>query len=98
MIHTLHDKEDLIYAYVVFDTVDIFGKWKNNGDFIFIKDMWVHPEYRKKETVLSLYEHIYSHPQTGNAKQVYWERGKHNQRVAGPYDKNRLLKLGGVHK
>jgi hypothetical protein len=96
MIHALHTKESFIYAYVVFDTVDKNGKWMDNGDYIYISDMWIHPDFRQKETLAELYTHIYTHPQTGKAKKVYWERSKF-EKPRGPYDKTKLFKLGGLY-
>lgn len=92
MIHTLHTTEDLIYAYVVFRTVDINGKAKNEGLYIYVENIWISNSYRGGEVLKELIEHIDQHPECKNAKWVYWQREKYNDRVSKPYERSRFIK------
>ena len=95
MVHTLHTKEDFIYAYVVFKTVDEHGKAKNEGLYIYVEDMWIHDSFRRSEVFKELVKYIDNHPQTANAVGVYWRREKYN-RFSKIYKREAFLKSGGI--
>ena len=98
MIHALHTTEDFIYAYVVFDTVDAEGRWKDKGDFIYVSDMWIHKNYRGWNTLAKLIRYIDNYPETIHAKGVYWESerytGKTGRKISKLYQRNRFFKIG----
>lgn len=93
MIYTLHNNEDLIYAYVTFLTVDEFGKAKNEGLYIHISDIWINSSYRNRDVLKELIFHIDNHIECKNAKFVYWRREKYN-RISKTYSRDRLSKMG----
>jgi len=91
MIYTLHTKDDLIYAYASFITVDIDGKPKNEGLYIYVENVWVHNSYRDGKTLMKLVKGIDKHPECKNAKFVYWRRDKYD-RISRPYLRERFNK------
>lgn len=95
MIYTLHTKEDFIYAYVVFRTVDKFGKPKNFGEYIYIEEIWIHRDFRNRKILKKLIEHIDNHNQTIYATHVYWRSDKY-KRISKTYLKDRFIKRESV--
>lgn len=92
MTHTLHTKEGFIYAYTIFRTVDIDGKPKNEGLYIYIEDMWIHDSYHFGKTLKELIKYIDEHSECKNAKFVYWRMDKYDR--IKMFLRDRLSKLG----
>lgn len=93
MLYTLHDKNDLIYAYVEFTTVDQYANYQDKGNYIYVQDIWVHKNYRNTDVRLQLYKHVAYHEQCENTFLVYWTRYKNNIKIVkGPYNKYRIIR------
>ena len=91
MIHTLHTKDNFIYAYTVFRTVNQFGIAQNKSYYIYVEEIWIHPEYRNRKVLRELIDHIDNHEETINALWVYWKNEKHD-RVSKTFSRDRFIK------
>ena len=80
MVEVIHDKHDgKIIAYIDMSLRDRFGNRCQDGDCMFIHDLWIHNDYRFKYTwKIFLYRAIRLYPQL---EYVYWERKKYNDRM-----------------
>ena len=93
MISYLKDDNDKIYAFVEFNVVDLFGQLNDFGDYIWVAELWIHPDYRQNGSLNKLVYLIDSHPQSKNAKWVYWNNGKHDRKTRC-FPRERLAKKG----
>jgi len=94
MISTLKNTDGYIYAYVIWKTVCKEGTWEKHGEYIFVREMWIHKRFEGTETYKQLIHLIDIHPNTVNAKWVYWKRTKYNERLSPTYSRDRLSKMG----
>lgn len=98
MIQKVKNADGFIYAYTVYQVVDINGQFKEGGEYCFVEDLWIHPIYRRdeKRKILNyLISLIDKDKLVNNVKYVYWLNRKHNERKTPTYMRNRLSKLGG---
>jgi len=73
MISTLKHYDGLIYGFIEWQILDPSGFPKNNGEYIFVRTIWVHPKYRKKRAYQELINKIDKHEYSQNSHFVYWE-------------------------
>ena len=90
MIHTLHTKENLIYAYVVFYTKDQYGQFVDKGLYIHVEDMWIYDSCRGSKVIKELITYIDNHPETIHATHVYWRRSKYD-RLSKSYPRSNFI-------
>ena len=97
MIETKTTDTGLIYSYVVYDLVNQTGIKDPNGEYIFIDDLWVHPNFRNNGTIKYYIQTITDKfPQ---ARYGYFvRRWKYPNRKAKMFTRDQWLKrLGGVN-
>lgn len=73
MIDTLKNREGLAYAYVEWQVLDAAGYQSNDGQYIYVKNMWIHEKRRESLAFKCLINKIYRHPYSQKASFVYWE-------------------------
>lgn len=78
MITTLKTNENFIAAYIEWLIVNKNGQLENNGEYIYIKNCWIHEDYRHDDILYRLSKMIYEHPYAKNSKKVYWAISKYN--------------------
>lgn len=90
MIIDLKNNDGYVYAWCVYQIVDENGKTKNDGKFIYIEDIWIHPEHRN-ESLNDLIVRIATDPQIFNCEWFYYEKRKQGFKVK-TYRVDRFLK------
>lgn len=73
MIETIKDNEDKAVAYIEWEVLDAHGQFKNGGEYIYVQNLWIHPNYRYKNLTAELSKKIYDHYYSKKAKYVYWQ-------------------------
>ena len=93
MIETLKNEDGYIYGYITAQLVNDSGIPDEEGNFVYIWDIFVHPEYRQSQTINQLITLI--DKRCGSkARYVYWNSEKHNDRQTRSFRRERLAKMG----
>lgn len=93
MITTLSTEDKYVYAYCEWTVVDDLGGDDDNGNFMFVRDFWVHNNYRPhgfKNLIIKMEMLCISKP----FKWVYWNNRKHD-RLINPIPRERMVKYAG---
>ena len=79
MVIKVPDEDGKIIAYCEFRQVAQSGFDKLGGEYIWINDLWVHPDYRNKGLIKQMIDTIlYKAP---DALYCYFKRSKYNGRM-----------------
>ena len=97
MVNCLYTEDGLVYSYIEWNVVDELGKLKENGEYIYVADLWIHPDIRFRNVINELIPLIDLDPRSHKAHSVYWTNLKHSERKTPTYPKERLLKKGLKH-
>ena len=73
MISKLENQDGFITAFIEWDVLDFKGQFATNGDYICIREAWVHPSLRFSGAIGELSLRIYKEKCTQAARYVYWE-------------------------
>ena len=79
MIYKKHDKDDKIEAYAIYHQLDITGNFNNDGEYIYVEDVWVHKDIRHKNIPNLMIQDVI--PVYSDVKYIYWVRHKYNDRM-----------------
>lgn len=94
MISKLHNKDGFIYAYIEWQVVNKDGQYEDNGEYIYVQDLWIQENNRNKGIMKRLIGMVNRHKFSQNAKYVYWVREKYNDRVSRLFLKVNAAKRG----
>jgi len=73
MISTLKHLDGNIFAYVEWTTLDPAGVPAENGPYVFVYAIWVHPKHRVRRSYQLLIDRMNNHKATQQSPFVYWE-------------------------
>lgn len=90
MILTLKNEEDYIYAFIEWHVVNIDGKYDNNGEYIFIREVWIHKDHRNKGVLHQLILGLENSEVNKTVKYGYWVR--HDRRMSKLYTRDHILR------
>ena len=90
---TLKNGEGYVFALADFWVVDSSGTPRKEGQYIYIKDIWIHKKYRGKKVIEELIPLIDKHKYCGNVIGVYWRNDKFG-RLTKVFSRKRLAKKG----
>ena len=93
MVSVLDNQEGFLTGYIEWYVLNEHGQFQENGDYIYIHEIWIHPLQRKKKALKHLIQKIDKDPLGYTAKWVYWSREKYN-RLTRPFPRERLAKIG----
>ena len=101
MISTLRNYEGLVTGFIEWQILDAAGYQTKNGEYIFVKTIWVHKRYRSKRSDQELIAKIDEHEYAKNSPFVYWEivRDKNGKKIID--EENREVgsrKMSKLHK
>lgn len=80
MITTIHDDQNYIVAYLEWRQVSASGFDKYGGEYIFVADMWIHPEHRGQGLLQELISKVLLI--APEAKFCYYQRRKYDDRMS----------------
>lgn len=90
MITTVENCLGHIVSYAEWTIVDSQGRDRDDGLYLLIKEMWIHPDYRNlgmKNIIMNLWQAVKDKP----CKYVYWQRRKHNMRLSMLYPIEKIM-------
>ena len=93
MVTTIDNKDGYIAGFCEWYVLNEHGQFQENGDYIYIHEMWVHPDKRKNKALKHLIQKIDKDPLGYKARWVYWHREKYH-RLTKPFPRERLAKIG----
>ena len=77
MVTNIKDKNGKIVSYLEYSLTDKAGNENLEGDFVLVRDYWVHEKFRHRKTILwQLIKKML--PNILSARWVYWERQKYD--------------------
>ena len=79
MITSLKNDDGLIYAFCEWRLVGKSGYDMENGEYIWVNDMWVHPKYRGQNKVSRIIDEIMR--DVPQAQYCYFQRKAVNNKV-----------------
>ena len=97
MVTTTKDTEGRITAYIEWSLRDKLGLEDKEGKYVWVNDMWVHPNYRFKGMFRKFQRLI--EPLVPTARFIYWRRKKHKRNGKSRisiYNERQLFKLRSV--
>ena len=91
MIVSIRNSEGFVVAYSEFEVVDNSGKRVENSDYLFIRKLWIHSQFRDflLGSVIKKIWRIIKHK---GCKYVYWERSKYGFKISKTYSIKKFLK------
>ena len=63
MIFTLENQDGFVTAFIEWDVLDHRGQFDNNGDYICIREAWIHKSIRRSDALGELSLKIYNGPE-----------------------------------
>ena len=87
MIVYIQNNLEYITSYIDFTIVNKDGITTENGEYIYVRDLWVHPTLNAREVISFYIDKLHNHPASKNTKYVYWVR-----ELDGRNHKSRLFK------
>ena len=97
MMTTLKNDEGYIISYIEWRQVGQSGFDKLYGEYIFVNDLWVHPEYRHHHMIEEMISRILMN--APEAQYCYFIRRKYNDRMSKLWKRasfENLVTLKGV--
>jgi len=93
MLETVKDDNNKICAYCEYSVTNRYWHFDDNGDYVLVHDIWVHPDKRGKGLIRYFIETIGNkHSQAKYMVRMRGEKGKPWQSFT-----RKKLKLGGYH-
>jgi protein tyrosine phosphatase len=83
---------DYINAYIEFDVVNHLGIQTNNGEYLFIRDIWIHHTLNGQEEIAKFILKLDEHEHTKSVKYIYWERQKRDNKLSRLFNRETCLK------
>jgi hypothetical protein len=74
------NKEGFIYSYFEFDIVDKEGNYKEDGEYMYVRDLWVHKDYSGEKEIKQFITEAERLKETGSVKYIYWLRSKYKDK------------------
>lgn len=74
MLFNLKEIDGLIYSYMEWNVVDALGKTADDGKYLFIRDLWIHEDYKDRESIAQFIFMLDNDNRTKYVKGIYWER------------------------
>jgi len=94
MIFTLENQDGFVTAFIEWDVLDHRGQFDNNGDYICIREAWIHKSIRRSDALGELSLKIYNDKYTQKSRFVYWETFRMNGKKITDLDKKDMA----IHK
>lgn len=92
MLLTRKNSEGFIYAFFEWDIVDQEGRTQNNGNFMYVRDIEVHPSYDGKLVISDFIKELEEDPRNKDVLWIYWKREKRNGKFSRPFRRATALR------
>jgi len=78
MVSALHDKRDRVIAYVDYEIVDKSGNWNQQGQYCFVRHLFIHKSIKNKYTLKDFV--MKEHSKFPSVKWLYYQKEKANDK------------------
>ena len=92
MVAALHDKEGKVVAYVDYEIVDKNGIWCNNGEYCFVRHLFIHPSVKDKYTLKDFV--MKEHARFPSVRFLYYQREEKGDKRMRFYPITRFYRKG----
>jgi hypothetical protein len=92
VILTRKNKEGFIYAYFDYDIVDHKGMLCDQGNFMFVKDLWVHPTFSGDTSIRDFIRELEIDKKNRDVLWIYWTREKRGLKVSKSFRRATALR------
>lgn len=83
MVETVKDKYGKVISYIEWSRHNHRGFYDDSGNYIFIREWWVHKKFRHRFVILRrLVKIIWSKIKGKKPEYVYWGRHKYHERMS----------------
>ena len=79
MIKTYENYDGYVYSYIVWNIVDGETRICDDGKYISIDGMWVHPDYRHTGIIKDMVKSLFKDERTKNIEFIFYLREKGNK-------------------
>jgi len=93
MVSTLKNLQGYIYGFAEWYVLNDKGHFQEDGDYIYIHEIWIHENKRRSKALKHLIHKIDTHECSHRARHVYWNNEKHD-RLTKSFKRERLAKIG----
>lgn len=91
IFHTNND--GFIEAYFEWDIVDATGRQNFDGEYMYVRDVWVHPSVNGRKAIMRFIGELEVMPKNNSIKYVYWKRHKTGElRISRCFPRDRCVK------
>lgn len=73
MISVVQNGDGFVFAYAQWDCVDKDGFFDPQGEYLWVREVWIMSEYRRCGVLGELIARMDQHPDSKRCKYVYWE-------------------------
>ena len=94
MVSYLENNEGFLIAFVEWQIVDKNAQYKNDGEYCYVQELWIHKKFEGKRIINKLINLVNNHDFMKPVKWIYWLRGKYNYRLTKCLSRERLAKMG----
>jgi len=92
MLITRKNEQGFIYAYFEWSIVDHKGTPSDLGNFMYVKDIWVHPNYNGHSVIDDFIKELDEDKRNKNILWIYWTRIKRNEKVSKSFRRATALR------
>lgn len=96
MISVLHDTDNKVIAYVDFEIVDKNGNWSNNGEYCFVRYLFIHESIKDKYALKDFV--MKEHSKFPSVKWLYYQRQERGDDRMRIYPITRFYRKNGRMK
>ena len=80
MIEVIKDEQGKIVSYIVWQLVDKQGHFNKDGKYVWVDDLWIHPDYRRNGNLRGFINKISE--KAPQAEYCYFNRDKYNDKLS----------------
>lgn len=89
MIEVEKNKQGFVIAHIEWLPVNRNGKFDNNGKYVWVDNLEIHPDYQRNGIIRKFMNRIAE--KAPQAEYAYWDRDKYNWRIK-LFRRNQLIK------
>lgn len=90
MVTTVKDENEHILGYIEWRQVGPSGYDVEGGRYVWINDMWIHPDYQRSNVLTELIEDVLN--KSNGAEFTYFTRHKYGDRMSKLYTRKQFEK------
>ena len=94
MLLTHKNSDGFIYSFFEWDVVDKEGKFKNDGDYMYVREIWVHEKYDGQQEIKQFISELHELVENKFIKWIYWLRD--GKKIKRSHSRKLCLRRAGI--